>query len=431
MRILIIHSTPWNDKVSGNNVLSNWFEDMNAEFANIYRGAGAPDNKCCSIYFQLTDSMMVKSLRGGAKAGRSFIYSPGSSNFETEMGIENYRGGILSRIELFRFARSLVWCIGRIDKQKLSDFIEEFNPDVVFTCRKASLATLRIERIVHNMTSAPFVAFTGDDEYSLRQFRFSPWFWLERMMTRNALRKNAKFYCHYYTLSEDQAKEYSKIFKIDTSVLRKCAIPNNACSEMHVHSPIRIVYAGKLYCNRWKTLSALSKCITRINSNQGKKVFEMDIYAVGEVSAKEKNAIEICDEIRIHPPVRATELSDIFRKTDIVLHVESFDIVNRLDTRYSFSTKIIDYLASGCAIMAICWTEQTGYKYLKSQNAAICIPSINNIYETLFKIMNNRSIIEEYKSNARMCLNNNHCKNKVQAEILQLFENTKATKICE
>ena len=52
MRILILSNEVWNDKINGNNVVSNWFEGMQAEFANIYCSPEKPFNKCCNEYFQ-------------------------------------------------------------------------------------------------------------------------------------------------------------------------------------------------------------------------------------------------------------------------------------------------------------------------------------------------------------------------------------------
>ena len=74
LKVLIISNEVWNDKIHGNNVLSNWFEGLGdeIEFANIYCSPGNPSNIVCDRYFQITDSMMVKSVFG-EKAGNSFV----------------------------------------------------------------------------------------------------------------------------------------------------------------------------------------------------------------------------------------------------------------------------------------------------------------------------------------------------------------------
>mgnify|MGYP000460763869 CR=1 FL=1 len=62
MKILVLSYEAWNDITNGNNVTSNWFEGMDAEFANIYASPGEPYNQCCQKYYQITDSMMLKSI---------------------------------------------------------------------------------------------------------------------------------------------------------------------------------------------------------------------------------------------------------------------------------------------------------------------------------------------------------------------------------
>ena len=47
MRILVLSNEVWNDRINGNNVTSNWFEGMDAEFANIYASPDEPLNNCC------------------------------------------------------------------------------------------------------------------------------------------------------------------------------------------------------------------------------------------------------------------------------------------------------------------------------------------------------------------------------------------------
>ena len=59
MRILIIADEVWNDSIHGNNVLTNWFEDFPAEFAEIYCSPGIPKNSICKKYFQITDKGVI------------------------------------------------------------------------------------------------------------------------------------------------------------------------------------------------------------------------------------------------------------------------------------------------------------------------------------------------------------------------------------
>jgi hypothetical protein len=90
MKILLITDEVWNDKIHGNNILTNWFEGFDAEFANIYCSPGYPQNNCCKKYFQITDKMMFRSLISRQKAGKSFyLDNTNDSNNESLAELEN------------------------------------------------------------------------------------------------------------------------------------------------------------------------------------------------------------------------------------------------------------------------------------------------------------------------------------------------------
>ena len=56
--------------------------------------------------------------------------------------------------------------------------------------------------------------------------------------------------------------------------------------EKTVHSPIKMVYAGSLYCNRWKTLSVIGNAMKIIN--EGSKRIEMYVYSQSVLTEKTK-----------------------------------------------------------------------------------------------------------------------------------------------
>ena len=118
-----------------------------------------------------------------------------------------------------------------------------------------------------------------------------------------------------------------------------------------------------------------------------------------------------------HPAVGAEELKAIYRESDIAIHCESFALKNRLATRLSFSTKIIDCLASGCAVLAVAWEEQTGLKYLKSQDAAVCITDVKRLEAELRLLVSNPDQILSYAEKARNCGIQNHDICRIQKKL--------------
>jgi UDP-N-acetylglucosamine:LPS N-acetylglucosamine transferase len=69
--------------------------------------------------------------------------------------------------------------------------------------------------------------------------------------------------------------------------------------------------------------------------------------------------------------------------------------------------------------MAIAWEEQTGLKYLKKNDAAICITNQNKIEEKLKAIFEQPNIVSEYALKAYNLSIKNHKKELVQNELYE------------
>ena len=65
MNILIVSYEAWRDTNNGGNVLSNIFSAFpDANIAQIYCSGEEPANSICRKYFQISDSMLLKSEKG-------------------------------------------------------------------------------------------------------------------------------------------------------------------------------------------------------------------------------------------------------------------------------------------------------------------------------------------------------------------------------
>lgn len=424
MKILLITDEIWNDNIYTNNTLTNWFEGFPAEFANIYLTAGVPYNKCCNKYYQITDKMMLCSILTQRKAGRRVEYNKdGTSKEDSFPEKENkafYFFMKLIATEAIRLLRDWIWLIGNYNITEIDQFIKDFNPDIIFSLRPASRKLLRFERMISGLTNCPMITFTGDDEYSLLQLRFSPIYWYRKLKLREDMRKTIPYYKKYYMLSERQAQLYHQLFHIDTEVLRKGGNFTDEFHQKELHTPIKLVYTGKLYCNRWKTLRRIKVALDKININETKMVLQ--IYTKDRISKRRRKLLDDGRNSFLMPPANAEALTKVYQQADLVLHVEAFDRKSRWITRYSFSTKIIDYLSSSCAVAAICPAEHAGYQYLKGKDAAICISDLNKLDSCLKKIALQPQILYKYQKNAWDCGTKYHRQAVVREKIYQDIE---------
>ena len=281
MKILVVGIGPWNDIQYGNNVMTNWFEGYDAEFANIYVHTGYPCNSLCEQYMQITDSMMMHSIIGH-KAGKVFSMTYDEQKERTKqegLYVQNSnieRNAKALPVDIGNLAKDFVWLFGRIDKMAVKKFVQGFNPDIVFCHRVFNFNFWRVERLVRKYTNAPMVAFTGDSEASLNKVSYSPLFWIRQLILNRIFKHHIKVYEHYFTFCEDQARRYEKLSDKSASTLYKCADFADNLESKPLGRPIRLVYAGNIIYNRWETLAAIADALENINKD-GEKIV-LDIY---------------------------------------------------------------------------------------------------------------------------------------------------------
>lgn len=427
MKILLITAEEWNDYVYGNGVLTNWFTGFDAEFAQIYTSPGLPNNKVCSKYFQIDERQMVKSLYSNTKAGREVKMPTNEREQDAAKSNAQRKGiyGILKKLSLWMHTpivmlQDFIWMTGRYDKAALQRFIDGYKPDVVFCPQLGNPKMWRLEKLVKGMTDVPFVAFTGDDEASYQQVSKSPLFWLRRWYCYNGLKNSVKIFSHYFMHSKEQAQDYTNEYGVPTSTLYKCGDFSNEFVKKSVGSPIRLVYAGRLYCNRWKTLAEIGKALHEINKHGERMV--LDIYTQEALTNEQRKALSPENSVYMKGSVNPQQLKEVYRNADIALHVESMDKKNRLATRVSFSTKIIDLMASSCAILAVCWNRHCGYQYLRDNDAAFCVDNYSDILPMLQRIVDNPSLVQNYAQKAYECGRKNHTRERIQKQIREKFE---------
>lgn len=420
MRILIISKEAWRDEQNGGNVLSNMFSQLpNSEFAQIYCNEQEPNNTICRNYYQMSDRMMVNNILHRAHVGRKVVYDKVPT--KTEAKAESYKtaggkfGGNLKRV-----ARELVWAIGRWDKKEIITYAREFNPDIIFAPCYGNHYMQRLTALVHNALNVPVVSYISDDFYTNKQFKFSPIFWLNHMLIRRRTRKIFRHYSLVYTMTDEQKQQCEHDFGANMKILRKNGKFENQYLKSKVNDPIHFVYAGGIYLNRWKTLGALAEAMRHINADGVKMV--LDIFTNNNLDQQMQQDINDGITARVHKAVSMAELMDIYHKSDVALHVEAFDITNRHVVRMSFSTKIVDCMDSGCAVMAICDKKQAGGSYLRRNECAICIHDLKQIESVLRNIVDHPNQLIKMQNKAFEVGRKYHLQENITRDLINDFE---------
>lgn len=419
MRILILSKEAWRNEQNGGNVLSNMFEGFDAEFAQIFCSEGEPNNNICRLYYQMTDRMMVDNILKRKKVGKILNYTNYPSN--TKNVIKDYNTVRKLNLDSIRILREITWFIAKWDVNEIIHFAKEFSPDIIFAPCYGNHYMLRLSRLIAKEFNVPFVSYISDDFYSNKQFKFSPIYWVNHFILRKHIRETFRLYDLVYTMTDEQKEQCEQNFGVTMKILRKCGHFDKKYEKKSVNNPIRFVFAGGIYLNRWKTLMALADAMRKINKHKVKMV--LDIYTGTEIPSNIKKRLDDGITTKMHKPVSMEKLFEIYRNSDVALHVESFDLKNRLLVRRSFSTKIVDCLDSGCAVMALCDNKQAGYSYLKKNDAAITLADLHSLEKVLQSILNNNDILIEYQRKAFALGRKNHLKENNDIMIKHDFYN--------
>lgn len=291
-----------------------------------------------------------------------------------------------------RLLRECVWKI-TLWESKLDGWLRDKQFDVVFFMAGDGLFAYDVYRHVMRQMKAKGCLFFTDD-YIIGKTSRSPIAALRRALLRNKMKKTLKFTEELYVISEEMREAYREIFKADGCVIRNFSVEKNRENTEPATNDssdcLTMVYAGGLHYNRWKVLSEIAKELADINSANQIKCF-LKIYSAQNISDDIVEKLNIAGGAEFCGGASASEISKVYAKADILLHVESFDKKAIASTKYSFSTKIPEYLSADKCVLAVGPDEVASIRYLS--DIACTVSCISELNEMLKKLIND----EDYR----------------------------------
>lgn len=425
MKILILTRSAWDDTNSLGNTMTNFWAGWDGnDIANIYCRAAEPNNGVCTHYYSIHEKDLLKSIFNRRHiAGSAFAWDFKGRTFKTEnKDIENekwlYDFFRSKSSVLAHWGQELLWKLGRWRNDTLNQFLYDFKPDIIFAPCFAAAYPHKLIWHIQERTNAKVVLFHADDYLTFKGLDNSILTRFNRKLRANTVIKSANKANLNYCISPSQQAEYHQKLKREMKLLYKGA--DFSFKPFYKRDfdakLIRIIYIGSTQYGRWKTLGMLARAIQKIHAD--KLVFELLIYSQYQPLPEEEQTMVIKGSSRFMGKIEANEVNRALSDADIVLHVESFDETERLATRLSFSTKIVDCLHSNRCVMAIGWVEAASIDYLVKNDAALVANDEISIAEQLKRIINNPSIIEEYAQKGWDCGKRNHQIKDIQTRLL-------------
>ncbi len=420
MNILVITDVLWRNDNGVGNSYSNIFEGMpDVKIANICTQSGVSENTVSTACFQISEGRLIRNLKDKTfPTGEVEVKADTQNEVAEDSGISKLIKRL--RYQVFFWAREMVWKVGRWNSPELRKFIDDFKPDLIFAQVQDKMYQNRIVKFVQEYTKKPLMIYVWDDVYSMKQYRLSPLYWIDRVLQRRSIRTLAKKSSIVYAISKEQVEEYAKLLKRPTGLLYKGRDFSIEPEDRETNKPIEILYTGNLYSGRYKTIAKFCEYLKDINQDEQKAVLK--IYSASPLSDKEIQAINIDGTSYFMGRTTETEVQKLQTKADILLHIEPFTLKGSLLCRLSFSTKLVDYFNKKKCIFAVGHSRCSSMKYLKRNDSAVVCESYDEMGRKLREILESPEIIKAYGKKAWDCGERNHRIEDIQSGLIKDFK---------
>ncbi len=379
-RIVVVASTVFSNTKNNGKTAASLFSVFKTE--NIYEVffSNEPIEKLpyCN-YYRITDKDMVKSVIWGKEAGYADIYKDDRCSENSETNATNLINWA-KQYELSRIFRELIWKLGKWNTKKLNLWLDECRPNVVALLLADSAFACDIAEYIKKRYDTKLIVFMGDDYIAPRK-NVSMFWRLRRKLLLRKTKHILNISDKLFTISVPMQKEYYKLLGEKSVAMPFNIAEDNTCLDgtsidTDKNDVIQLIYAGGLHHNRYKTLQTIGLAIKRYNENNSRKAF-LSIYSQGNIDSKIIKQLNIYNACKFSGSLNRKELKSALCKSNVLVFVESFDEKNIAAVKYSFSTKITEYLSYAKPILAIGPDEVAAIQYLK--DCAFCITDENHI----------------------------------------------------
>jgi hypothetical protein len=409
-KVLAVDINAWRDS-SGRNTISGFFKTWDKEkIAQIYTRSVLPDTIICDNFFRISENAVMRSIYSRGTATGMSVKNNSNPEEADRKAAEGearlYKKASSKHSWLMSFFREIVWTLGKWKTGALDNFIEDFNPDILFFPIFPNVYMGVIQYYILNKTKKPAVCYLSDDNYSYKTGGINPLFYLHRFFLRKVIRKVVDNCEKMLVIAPKQKEEYDKVFGVDSMVITKgIDFTGVDFTEKPVNSPIKMVYTGKLIIGRWKSLAAIAEALGEINKDAEKMI--LDIYTTDDLSPAVLKKLNR-NGCAVKGAVPAGEVAGIQANADIVVFVESLDWRFKNAARLSFSTKLTDYFKSGKCIFAVGDENIAPIDYLIKNDCAVAATRCDDIEKQLKMLVENPKKIIEYGRKAFECGQSNH-----------------------
>jgi hypothetical protein len=417
-RILVVSNNSFSDSTNNGKTLASFFDNYPAEnIAQLYFNSELPNITRYNNYYRITDVDVIKSILNknnicGSRIDLEYDLKtmvPEEKNVALVDKLKNYN--------IARLVREFFWKSKKWKSKSLEQWLEEFNPEVVFLCAGDSGFAYDITNYVQDKFKTKSVIYVTDD-YVLPRKTLSAFWWYRRNKIFNKMKTAVQKSDLFITISQQMREVYKDLLGKDSmlAVNMTESMKDSSITRMN-KKKITLIYAGGLHYKRYTTLNLLAKSLKKYNDDplNKQKVF-LKIYSGQEINRKIEKYINVKGASEFCGRLNPTELKKVLNSCDIPVHVESFDDKSIESTRLSISTKIPEYLSLGKPVLAIGPNQVSSMQYL--DGCACCITNRSTIHSEIIKFLSDIDLQRELSQKALLKYEKYHKKDIISDKLI-------------
>lgn len=413
-RVLVISHNSFSNETNMGKTLESQFSSYDNQcIAQLFFSNEIPVSNCCKNFFRITDIEVIKSILTRRKTG---------SRLKGKMFIKNdindkwisHKVRKKGRIPFIYIARNLIWILGRWKSIDLFEWLNEFNPEVIYYASGDYSFSYKITKFISKKLEIPIIIGCYDDFYINKYKTINPMYYLNRYTYLREVRSLFALSSCFTAVSDKMNEDYSALFHRKGFTLYTPTV--NEKKYIYIKSN-KIVYAGNLGQGRADQLIRLGRIISHLNIEGISKIHVYSAEQREEITNKLKEE----SSISFHGRITSDEVWNILCESKYIIHTESFEDEHKNRVKYSFSTKIADSLGSGSCLIAIGPEDVASIEYLIKNRCACVLTQWDNASKKLTELFSNAEMYNYYVKNAGETVKRNHNLNKIQEVLSEVI----------
>jgi glycosyltransferase involved in cell wall biosynthesis len=256
--------------------------------------------------------------------------------------------------------------------RRVKEWVTRFSPDLIYS-PMASVRQIRLVASVAKLARAPIFVYFHDDWLGTL-YNQSVLHAIPRAALTREFRKTLRGVRGAGATSEAMANAYEHVLTpIPCSPFIRCvpSPPSPPPVPLNGGRSLTLTYAGGLHLDRWRSLTEIGHALEELRSDGISA--HLDVYAPDEDVARFGDALRGRSSVRLCGFRPQHELASIIDRSDVLVHVESFEPAFQRYTKYSLSTKIPEYMSRGRPLFGYGPSTGAALRYIESTGAGVAV----------------------------------------------------------